>query len=213
MSSDDWFRRTTWTDADRLDFRARLQCARKSNRPQYLRIQAHHLADAGNPVAALELLDQFADIDDGGVDLASAQLQRGESLFATGDTAGAISAFRDTLTAERNRPNVQTAAWLLFPWFIVELQLTGLYPEAASVLSEFAPIRRLSFPIDKYRYNAINALLAAHAGHTLTATEYAANALIASSATHSGFRYHPEIGLVQNVATSIRERVTAIAAT
>ena len=75
-------RRTNWTAADRGDFIRRLKRERKYNRYQYLRIQAIHLVDAGNHVAALELLEQFLDIDDGGSDLAQAQLQRAESLPA-----------------------------------------------------------------------------------------------------------------------------------
>lgn len=104
MASDDWFRRTSWTDDDRTDFSVRLQRARKFNRPQYLRIQAVHLAGAGNHVAALELLDRFLHLYDHGIDLAQAQLQRAESLLATGNEFDAINAFRASLDAERKWP-------------------------------------------------------------------------------------------------------------
>lgn len=156
-----WFRRTTWTDDDRTDFSGRLNRARKYNRPQYLRIQAVHLADADNHVAALELLDQFLDIDDGGIDLAQAQLQRAASLLATGNVCDAVDAFRASLDAERKRPNVQTEAWLLFPWCIIETQNLDLYAEASDILSEFANRRSLTFPISEYRFHCVKAILLA----------------------------------------------------
>lgn len=212
MSSDDWYRRTTWTDDDRADFNARLRRARKHNRPQYLRIQAVHLADAGNHTAALELLDRFLEIDDGSIDLAQAQLQRAESLLATGNEDAAINAFRASLAAERQRPNVQTQAWLLFPWFIVETQHTELYSEADSVLSEFSATRTPSFPVSDYRLQSIKALLLAHDGNAQQAKLHAQQAMAASYAKHSGYRYHPNLGLVQDTNTAVHERVSEIAA-
>jgi tetratricopeptide (TPR) repeat protein len=210
MAMQGWFRRTTWTDEDRIDFNARLSRARKYNRPQYLRIQACHLADAGNHVAALELLEQFFEIDDGGIDLSQAQLQRAESFLATGDQQRAITAFRAALEAERKRPNVQTSAWLLFAWFVVREQLTDLYAEAADVLSEFAEHHRLGLPVSEYRYHCAQAILSAHTGDRATAEAHARQAMSASQAKHSGFRYHPDLGLVQETNTSVHERVRQI---
>jgi tetratricopeptide (TPR) repeat protein len=212
MSSDDWFRRTTWTDDDRIDFSDRLQRARKFNRPQYLRIQASHLAGAGNHVAALELLDQFFHIDDGGIDLAQAQLQRAESLLATGSDFKAISAFRASLDAERKRPNVQTEAWLLFPWFIVETQNVELYAEAGDILSEFEKHRSLTIPISVYRLHCVKAILLANDGDHPQARVHAEKALAASVETHSGFRYHAGLGLVRDTSSTVHERVCQIAA-
>lgn len=212
MSSDDWFRRTTWTDDDRTDFSDRLKRARKYNRPQYLRIQAVHLADAGNDVAALELLDQFLDIDDGGIDLAQAQLQRAASLLARGNVRDAVNAFRASLDAERKRPNVQTEAWLLFPWFIVETQMVDLYAEAGDILSEFANRRSLTFPKSEYHFHCVNAILLAHADDHAQASVHAEKALAASNATHSGFRYHAKLGLVRDKSSTVHERVFQIAA-
>ena len=212
MSSEDWFRRTTWTDDDRSDFSGRLKRARKYNRPQYLRIQAVHLAGAGNHVAALQLLDQFLDIDDGGIDLAQAQLQRAESLLAKGNKLDAINAFRASLDAERKRPNVQTEAWLLFPWFIVETQNVELHAEAGDILSEFAKLRSPTFPVSDYRFHCVKAILLAHDGDHAQARDHAEKALAASNATHSGFRYHSRLGLVRDKSTTVHERVCQIAA-
>jgi tetratricopeptide (TPR) repeat protein len=212
MSSDDWFRRTTWTDDHRTDFSARLKRARESNRPQYLRIQAVHLAGAGNHVAALDLLERLLNIDDGGIDLAQAQLQRAESFLATGNERDAIDAFLACLDAERKRPNVQTEAWLLFPWFIVETQNVALYAEARDILSEFAKLRSPTFPISEYRLHCVKAILLAHDGDEPQARVHAENALAAANATHSGFRYHARLGLVRDTSSTVHECVCIIAA-
>ncbi len=213
MASDELFRRTTWTDEDRVDFNARLRRARKYNRPQYLRIQALHLAEVGNHDAAIELLDQFVEVDDGSINLAQAQLQRAESLLATGKDDDAIDAFRASLDAERARPNVQTEAWLLYPWFIVETRNVQLYHEAHDILREFSKLRSPSFPVSDYRFHCAKALLLAHEGHQAQAKTHAQHALAAADTKHSGYRHHPNLGLVQTTDNTVHERVSDIAAT
>ena len=212
MSNDDWYRRNSWSDADRTDFHGRLRRARLHNRPQYLRIQACHLARESNHSAAIELLDEYLKIGDDDVELAQAHLQRAESLIETGDHLAAIMAFRQALDAERHRGNVQTEAWLLFPWFIVQHQRHDLYGEAATTLSEFSPTRDLTFPISKYRYFAVSSLLSAHDGDITAAKAFAQQAIDASNAKHSGFRYHPDVGLVRQTNTPVHQRVTQVAA-
>lgn len=212
MSRDDWFRRSSWTDADRADFHARLRRARKHNRPQYLRIQACHLAREDNHSAALELLDEYLKIGDDDIDLAQVHLQRAESLIATGDHQAATRAFRQALDAERRRLNVQTEAWLLFPWYIVEHERHDLYDEAAATLFEFSATRALTFPISQYRYFAVSALLCAHHGDVKAAKAFAQKAIAASNAKHSGFRYHPDVGLVNTTNTAVHQRVAELAA-
>ncbi|HBE69214.1 MAG TPA: hypothetical protein DDW52_13780 [Planctomycetaceae bacterium] len=212
MSSDEWFRRTTWTEEDRSDFNARLKRTRKHNRPQYLRIQAAHLAGIGNHAAALELLEQFLGVDDASLELAQAQLQRAESLLATVNEADAIDAFRASLNAERARPNVQTETWLLYPWYIVETQNEQLYSEAHAILREFRELRSSAFPVSDYRFHCVKAVLLAHEGELAEARTHAEQALVAANAEHSGYRYHPESGLVQDTDTTVHQRVSEIAA-
>jgi tetratricopeptide (TPR) repeat protein len=212
MSRDDWFRRSSWTDEDRSDFHARLRRARKRNRPQYLRIQACHLAREDNHPAALELLDEYLDIEEEEIDLAQAHVQRAESLIETGDHQEAITAFRHALDAERHRPNVQTEAWLLFPWFIVEYERQDPYEEAAAILAEFFGTRELTFPMSEYRFFAVKALLSAHDGDTEFARSFAQKAIAATSAKDSGFRYHPDVGLVNDTNTAVHKRLTEMVA-
>jgi ribosomal protein S18 acetylase RimI-like enzyme len=65
ISNRDWYRKSTWSDADEQEFRERLAKARKKARPQYLKLQALYLIGAGLPEPALQLLDEFfADPDE-----------------------------------------------------------------------------------------------------------------------------------------------------
>lgn len=53
-----WFRSGDWDDAAQEDFEARLRRSRKNNRPQYLRIKAIALREAGQLSAARSLLQR-----------------------------------------------------------------------------------------------------------------------------------------------------------
>ena len=63
MGRHDWYRRTTWSQTDREAFHARLKRSRsEEGKAQYLRIQALHLQETGDPeriAAAVELLDEL----------------------------------------------------------------------------------------------------------------------------------------------------------
>jgi tetratricopeptide (TPR) repeat protein len=125
MSKTEWFRRTTWSDADREDFNAHLKRSRGAgNKAQYLRIQAGHLADGGHHAAAIELLDRlFAEFPQR-IELAQAHAQKTDSLAKLGQLKAAIQEYRSALQAERDLPNIRTNAWLDFGWLVVEKQLT-----------------------------------------------------------------------------------------
>ena len=85
MSKLEWYRRTTWTDVDRVDFDTRLKRSRGTgNKAQYLRIQAYHLAEVGNEEGAIQLLDRlFAEFPEK-LQLAQAHEQKGSSLARLG---------------------------------------------------------------------------------------------------------------------------------
>jgi tetratricopeptide (TPR) repeat protein len=193
----EWFRRTTWSDADREDFNARLKRSRGAgNKAQYLRIQAGHLAEAGHHSEAIELLDRLFAKFPQRIELAQAHSQKAASLARLGQLEGAIKEFRAALQAERMFPNVRTNAWLDFGWLVVERQLTDLYDEVSRVLQEFREEDGLKFPAIEYRYAAIQALLADARREGVRAREFAKQALAEAAKDHSGLRYHARVGLV-----------------
>ena len=162
MSKTEWFRRTTWSDADRENFNAHLKrCRTAGNKAQYLRIQACHLAEAGRHAEAIELLDRlFAEFPER-FELAQSHAQKADALAALGQVAAAIEEYRAALQAERDFPQVRTNAWLDFGWLVVERELTDLYEEAARTLQEFGDVGGIMFPNTGYAYCAIQALLLA----------------------------------------------------
>ncbi len=215
MGRDNWYRRTTWTESDREAFFARLNRSRSaSTKDQYLRIQALYLQKVGTEEmlrAALELLDLLLEQSPDSFQLASAYLQKAECLLALGDKAGAIEYFRKALQREREYPSVQTTAGLEFGWMIVEQGLSHLYDEALEAIQAYAERKPgPMFPYQRYVVNAVRAIIAEERGYHEIASELAQRALNAAAQTHSGFRYHPKVGLVQNTDNPIHCRLLEI---
>ena len=212
MSKLEWFRRTTWTDDDRKDFNARLKRSRgASNKAQYLRIQAYHLAEVGNEEGSIELLDRlFAEFPDK-LQLAQAHQQKGSSLARLSKIEAAIQELRAALQAERDFPNVKTNAWLDFGWLVVEKQLIDLYDEVSRVLQEFRDESGLTFPATEYRYATIQALLADAKGEEALASEFAKQALAEAAKVHSGLSYHPALGLAGSERNIFEKRLEELA--
>lgn len=207
-SRDDWYRRTTWSDADQRDFRKRLHRSRGlDSKAQYLRIQASYLADAGRHAAALSLLEELLTECPVKLQLAQAYLQKAEALLALGDTPQAIVAFRASLDAERAFSGVRTQCWLVYAYFVTTQRFYDLFLEAQAVLEEFDTDGQRSLPIQQYQYATSMALIAEHRGDTCSAHEWATEALRAADARESGFPYHPELGLVSKEDAQIIERL------
>jgi tetratricopeptide (TPR) repeat protein len=212
MSKLEWFRRATWTDADREDFNARLKRSRGAgNKAQYLRIQAVHLAEAGHHEGAIELLDRmFVEFPEK-IQLAQAHAQKADSLAKLGQIDAAIQEYRAGLQAEREFPNVRTNAWLDFGWLVVEKQMAELYEEVSRVLQEFREEGGLKLPAREYRYAAIQALLADARAERARAREFAKQALAEAAKDHSGLRYHPTVGLVGSERVTFQNRLRTLA--
>ena len=87
--------------------------------------------------------------------------------------------------------------------------MIDLYAEALSVLNEFADT--LLFPIYRYRFHGIRALIADDADDHEFARDEAQLALEAAAAEHSGLRYHPSVGLVRDAPGEAHSRLQAIA--
>ena len=212
MTKTEWFRRTTWSDADREEFNARLKRSRGAgNKAQYLRLQALHLGKAGHHPGAIELLDRMLAEFPEKIQLAQAHSQKAASLAKMGQVEAAIEAYRASLQAERDFPNVRTNAWLDFGWLVLKMQLTPLYDEVAKVLGEFRDERGLKFPAIEFRYATIQALLADARSEKQRAREFAQQALAEAAKDHSGLRYHPTVGLVGSESSVFAGRLRTLA--
>jgi len=122
----------------------------------------------------------------------------------------AITNFRQSLDAERAKPQMQTNCWLDYSWLVASHQVIELYPEVTAILDEFNDKARLAFPLSRYRYAAIRSIILNSQGHFAAARGFAQQALNAAATTHSGFRRHPDLGMVKNTDSEIHRQLIAI---
>jgi tetratricopeptide (TPR) repeat protein len=212
MARDDWFRKTTWTDADEDAFFTRLRRSRSVfHKAQYLRLQAHSLAGTEQePLvrAALALLDrlftEFPDLSQ----LAQAHLLAAHCYEQLGDITSAIDHFRLSQDARSKYPNLDAGTDLEFPWFIVKHDISSLYDEALATLET----AHLAFPVQIFKASAVRAFVASSRGDSQAATRHANEALEAAGLEKSQFRYHRTLGIVGAEYRPVIERLSDIAA-
>lgn len=209
MMANDWFRKVTWSDADAEDFRKRLLRARVHNRAQYLRIQAGHLAQASHTGAALRLLEEMiADYPDD-MELSMATCQMGECHEAQGAPEPALECYWQAIEFMRVTPSARNRAWSNFVLLVARSKQEARYEQALAVLDEFAGDRM--FPVDHFEWHAGRALILSQKGDVALARDEARKALVAAGRDKSGFRYHPEIGLVSPKSGNLRNAMEAMA--
>jgi tetratricopeptide (TPR) repeat protein len=209
----DWFRKTTWSEADQKDFFDRLKRSRTAeNKAQYLRIQAAHLEQAGRPEflrAALVLLEKILTEFPETFELSCAYSQKASCLAKLGEINEALSSYRLVFDTQRKFRTLRTYAHVEFGKFVVANKLTQSFDEALTVLDEFE-IESIEFPRNVFDKSGIRAIIAAQRGEIEKAQELARTALEAASKIHSGLRYHATIGLVQDKNTPFYKSLQAI---
>jgi hypothetical protein len=212
MTDEQWFRRTTWTSQDREAFFLRLRRSRSAfHKAQYALIQAASLIStktAEGYRAALELLDMILAEWRDSARLADVFDCRARCCVGLGDMEGAVIAYRQVFETQRLRPSVLTNAHLDFGWLVATAPLPEHHDEALAVLDEFdiGP-----FPLAQYQASVARALIYDALGDTKSARECAQHAMDAAAAQHSGFRYHPGLGLVDSPDETIHGRVRHLA--
>jgi tetratricopeptide (TPR) repeat protein len=193
MSRDDWFRNRNWNDEIAAQFEAKLKRARRKG--QYLRIQACTLARS-EPGVALELLERYFAQEDDRCDDAQAHVDRATALLSLGRVNEALDSYEDALRTEAKVPNMLTQAYIELPYAVSVRGVRSRYDRALEILQNHR--KRLMFPVDYFKWNAAQAIIAGSTGNRDTAKEFASAALGFAAKDHSGFRYHPGIGLVSD---------------
>jgi tetratricopeptide (TPR) repeat protein len=201
----DWFRNAEWNSDIEAAFFAKLKRAR--GKSQYLRVQACTLA-ATHPRIALRLLDQYFALGDN-FDAAQAHVDRATAFLSVGQVEDALTSYETALSVEAKRPNYQTQASLDLPFVIACQGIVARYEQALHLLDRHQS--RLSFPVEYFRWHTSRALISGAVGVTAEAKAQARLALAAAEKDHSGFRYHPSVGLVGDNYQQIRQRLAALA--
>jgi tetratricopeptide (TPR) repeat protein len=204
--SADWFRNTKWNESIERAFDEKLRRARRKE--QYIRIQACTVARS-HPEVALKLLDRYFELPDD-FDHAQAHVDRATAFLALGRVEEAIAAYEAALARESVFPNLQTQAYLDFPYLVATRDIQQQYPRALELLQLHES--RLMFPVDHFRWHASRALIAAATGEADIARGAAKRALELANRDHSGFRYHPSVGLVTSLYDEIIGKLEALCA-
>lgn len=136
-------------------------------------------------------------------------LHHAHAYLSLGQIDSALLAYEAALDREMRFPHYRTQAYLELPFLIATKRLSSHYSRATTLLEKHR--MQLTFALDRFRWNSAAALILSEQGDRQGAREAARNALLAASETHSGFRYHPEVGLVAGVDEAIHKRLSELA--
>jgi hypothetical protein len=125
--------------------------------------------------------------------------------------AEAVTAYEAALAREATVPNVLTQAYSELPYLIATHRIREQYARALELLHLHES--RLTFPVDRFRWHAAFALIAADTHEAGNASIHARQALAAAALARSGFRHHPSFGLVRVQNADIIKRLEALSAT
>jgi tetratricopeptide (TPR) repeat protein len=126
-------------------------------------------------------------------DLAQALVDQATAYLALGNLEAAFDSFEHALKRERVFPHLRTNAALELPYQIALAGQASRYERALDLLT--SSVGQLMFPADRFLYHTARALIF-HKSGQVGAREEARLALEAAASDNSGFRYHPNVGLV-----------------
>lgn len=199
VAGNDWSRNSDWDERARTDFEARLARARSHNRPQYLRIKALALREAGDADAASDLLSRVLREYPNSLDAAFCAEMLGELALGATDHPQAEAHFREAM---RLRPDLNATSGEVHIGLAEALIAQGRYQEAVDAL-DYVPVSRLGLNQSICRWNVALADAAQGLGEKQVAAEAAGRAL-ALLDTPDQFARHPGVGravlTVQQVA-------------
>lgn len=160
---DDWFRSASWTDDAAEEFERRLARARKSSRPQYLRIQAVTLLDGSESDrgAAIGLLERLLRDYPDSLEVAFAHELLARAHRRAGRLREAAAHLRDCVElAPANYSMTSGVPELSLAEVLVEQGGSENIEEAVAILSDEDLQNRMRWQDDWFRWYALAAELA-----------------------------------------------------
>ncbi|MFO0640781.1 MAG: tetratricopeptide repeat protein [Polyangiaceae bacterium] len=200
----EWFRRTTWSDADLAAFLERNRRSRGDrSKAQYVRVQAHTLLETGVPEliqGALDLLvDHYFPLYSAAFDSSSAFCCAGQCCEALGLHDEAIAYYRRALVREREARVPKTSAEFLYAKLAVELACYDLVDEALSAIDQ---TDGSPFPWHAYIANGARAVALHAKGDREAARTLAQAALSSASVQNNGLGHgRGSLGTVRDTNT------------
>ncbi len=207
----DWFRKTSWSREDEVDFFVRLKRARANSRPQYIRIQALTLFEASDEFdkIVISLLDIVLKEYPDDIQIASVLNQKGVCLERNGLPLQAVEYYRKSIMQMRKRLSWQTWAWLDLTWLVARQKITQYYDEALSLIEEFGEKGTL-FPSVVFKTEASRALILAGLGKIEMARQAARTSILAAEERVLGLAQHPNVGFVTSILDELYARLLAL---
>ena len=201
MARDNLYRNSDWSPEVASVFEAKLVRAR--DKAQYLRIQASTLRES-LPEVAHALLDRYFAMPDH-FDWAQGFVDRAVAYLSQGKLTEALVAYERALAREASFPKLKTQAYLDLPFLVATNAVQDRYDAAVEVLESHKA--RLMFPVDHFKWNAAQALIASARGDAEAARDFAKVAIEAAAMDSSGLRYHPTVGLVPETLVATVRRM------
>jgi predicted Zn-dependent protease len=189
MAGNDWFRTSDWDKQARADFESRLARARSHNRPQYLRIKAVALREAGENDGAGELLARVLREYPDSFDTPFCAELLADHAVRAADFREAEALYRESM---RLRPDMNATSGEVHIGLAEALIAQGRHQESVDAL-QYVPVARLGLNQSICRWNVALADAAHGLGEEQVAADAAARAL-ALLDTPDQFTRHPGVG-------------------
>jgi Tfp pilus assembly protein PilF len=204
--SDEWFRSPSWREPDRELFEAKLARARKHNKAQYVRIKALSLAESGDTTActaAGELFDRiFRDYPDDELQVTMAHADKARWHRRRGEHDEAVEHYRRAVALEDVLGSIDWGADLDLAELLVERNED--LDEAQAMLDR-AAADDVAFKLQRWRWLATDARLAAKLGQRDRSMASAGAALELLDDDSPDFPRHPDLGHIDTDRGTIRE--------
>ena len=195
MNKDDWFRLRTWSEEDKKNFFNRLNRSSSSfHKAQYLRIQADYLSKE-YPESAIELCDIVLNDYPEESELSMTHYTKAKCYLKLKNDKEAIKSFRASIQAMRQYPNSKNYSYLDFGYWVITNKKIELYDEIMDLTFEYQG--DMTFPNDYYLLYGIRSIINYHKNNLEQSKLESQKAIENANKIHSGFRYHPNIGLVE----------------
>ena len=189
-----------------------MRLRRARDKSQYLAIQAYCLRIA-HPTVALELTDRCLEVTKSlthSMDATRAYEVRAVAHLALGNIEAAFASFDIVLEREPQNTDFRTNVCLDYPYLIALLNVTARFDQALAIMNNVAA--GVPFPATDFKQNAARAIILSSKNLHADAKSHACAALTAAARTHSGLRYHADIGLVRDADAEMMKALQRIAA-